>query len=184
MVSTPLNRRDIGGILLKSAICYILFLLIFVTGCNTVDDLVDDYNSTFKIDNGSKILVDNAGGIVLCPGDEGFDPSLILRDQYVIPNDALLQLGAPLKCSKYEWTITNKAGTRVNFTCYEASASVTAYTERLLRIYIPYSHIQCGTYRLKIAITGDNGVDYEDTADLIIYEKIASTTPAAGGGES
>lgn len=138
----------------------------------TVEDLVDDYNSTFKKTSGNTIVIEDLGSSVLSPGDPGFDPSLMLRDQYVISSKTLFQIGAPYRCTRYEWTISDKTGTKISYQCYQASEVVTACTERTLLIYIPYSRISCGSYTLKLSITGGDGEEYEDSATLIIYEAL------------
>lgn len=149
-----------------------LFLVGILSSCGGMEELVDDYNSTFGKQHANLVVIDDNGTEILSPGDEGFDPSKILRDQYVIDTETLFQVGAPIRCKKWIWSIIDISGNLMRFLPYDTDATGPAdtYNKRVIRLYIPFSQLQPGNYRIKIVITGLDDVDYTDSASFIIYE--------------
>lgn len=150
-------------------------LFVFCLGsCNdSVDDMLDDYNSKFS----NLDLYDSGASpeYELQPGDEGFDQSKMLQRVYNIDDRSLLQLGAPYACLSYEWKIQDKNKQEVSFKIYAngitSSNEITSWTGRTFDLYIPESELLTGTsYKLFLSVRGKDGKLYTCNSTLDIYE--------------
>ena len=145
-------------------------LLLLVIGCsNSVQTMLDDYNSNFTVTHN----VDDGSAPV--PGDKNFVASDMLFTEYYIASDDTLNLSAPLRCNSYSWVVTNPEEivldggdpTPINVGMFGG----TNANSREFITYIPESGLEVGkTYRLTLTVVGADGKTYTDTAGLVIYK--------------
>ena len=149
----------------------VVLFAVFTTSCmNSIDQMLEDYNSNFI----------KAHKLPIEPGDEGFDESDLLLEEYTVATDASLTINAPKTCYTYTWEIY-----KVEF----LSESVGGYwiedakkvlisfpgkyslTDQTLSFAIKeVSDFVPGTYEIRLAVVGRNGVRYKDAATLVIYK--------------
>lgn len=144
-------------------LCLMLLLLVpLLAGCsNSVQTMLDDYNSRFTAEEKEKIL---------SPGDEGFDEKDMLFLEYYVSYDDTLNLFGPYRCNSYTWTVVDpEIGEEVDIVMFSGH---TKY-QREYVTYIPESGLEAGrTYKLTLRVTDKEGNVYTDVCALVIYESI------------
>lgn len=158
-------------------------LLLLVIGCdNSVQTMLDDYNSNFTVTH----AVDDGKSPI--PGDVDFVASEMLFEEYYVASDDTLNLSAPFKCDSYTWVVTDPeekvpAGgtpTEINVVMFEGRDKVS----REFVTYIPESGLEVGkTYRITLTVVGTaDRKTYTDTAGLVIYKHYEFSTSDDTGG--
>lgn len=146
-------------------------LLLLVIGCeNSVQTMLDDYNSNFTVTH----AVDDGSAPV--PGDPDFVAEDMLFTEYYIASDDTLNLCAPLKCNSYRWVVTDpdenvpegSSPTEIDVVMFEDRDKVS----REFITYIPNSGLVAGkTYKLTLTVVGTaDRKTYTDTAGLVVYK--------------
>ena len=161
-----------------------LLLLTLVIGCsNSIQTMLDDYNSNFAIthavDDGSQPI----------PGDKDFVAADMLFTEYYVASDDTLNLSAPHKCDSYTWVVTDpeeyvpegSSPTPIDVVMFEGRDKVS----REFITYIPESGLEVGkTYQITLTIVGTlDKKTYTDTAGLVIYKHYEFTSSDDTGGE-
>lgn len=137
-------------------------LLCLFSCSHSLQDMVDEYNSNFvptkDKEEPSK------------PGDEDFDPDLMLFPTYYICTDGSVNLAAPESVT-YKWGLYNSKNEDITATlkCYETCGP----SDQEFRFYLPLSYpaVGVGTYKIELEVTDAVGNPYNDTATLIVYEQ-------------
>lgn len=135
------------------------------TGCtNTVDTMMDDYNSNFT-------AVSSGSGSVLCPGDSGFDEEAMLRDEYYLGQDCSLNLLGPPNCDSWSWEVRDPV-TDVAIATKQMNLSYAQYKviTPTFTLYGPDCGLENGkSYKLILEVKL-GGRKYRDIATLVTYE--------------
>lgn len=159
------KKKDQGIYLCKKHLLFCILSLsiicIVLSSClNGMDSLMDNYNSNFAV---SSIKTDDSKQ----PGDEGFDETTMLRQNYFVYSDATLSLAAPYGCDKYEWTIVDfSTGLELDVVTYGNSSK----TSRKFVTYVPDSPWVIGrTYKLTLTVKKED-VEYTDSCEVVIYK--------------
>ena len=174
-------------IVLTSALFSLFVAGVLLPSCkNDVYTMLEDYNSHFTPGTDwSKIKY---------PGDEGFDETKMLDDQYSVSSDGTITLAAPFNCKSYEWHFYKTLNTvtiGVSFTTNDFKATeLEDITDKLFYcnsswkdkrefiVYVPKSQLSPkeylgpGTYVLKLSVVGKNDLTYSDWCKVIIFEQI------------
>lgn len=142
----------------------IMILLLMCAGCkNSIDSMLDDYNSNFTIDTSIYETTPS-------PGDEDFIESGMLLDTYCVGSNETINLAAPYKCDSYSWVVTDPldANNEVTVKFFDGSMICNS---RLFVTYIPESGLKAGrTYKLTLTVTDKEGNAYKDFCELVIYQ--------------
>lgn len=146
-----------------------LFLLLVIGCSNSIQTMLDDYNSNFSVTHAQE--EDRPPS----PGEADFVAANMLYAEYYIASDDTLNLSAPIKCNSYTWVVTNpeeivpEGGTATPIPV-EMFAG-TNQNSREFITYIPDSGLEVGkTYRLTLTVVGSDGKTYTDSAGLVIYK--------------
>lgn len=157
---------------MKKTFVKIFFTTIFsisLFSCNTsMGSVVDDYNSNFIIDYSNSTTSD-----MLSPGDEGFNPSMMLKDEYFVGSDSTLNIFAPTKSHSQEWMVMDPLTDEPipvklfgnNYEQYVATGKVFSINAR-----------DCGleegrTYKLQLKVTDQGGLRYTDVCAIVVYKR-------------
>ena len=142
-------------------LCYIIFFGLFVSCYNSSQSLYESYNKKFGV--AEKIVSQED----LSPGDEGFDETLMLRQNYFVYSDATLSLAAPYNCDTYDWSIVDlSTGLELDVVTYGNSSR----TSRTFVTYVPDSPWVIGTtYKLTLVVKKED-VEYTDSCEVVIYK--------------
>lgn len=151
------------------------FLIPFSSCSNSIDDLVESYNSKYQQGMGG---YDSASGIA--PGEEGFAAEKMLASKYFIRSDGTLNLYAPPRCESYKWSLSKietetkigvfgnpvdvKVEKEVSLSLSNASTSSRGFV-----LYVPTSSVEIGTYKLSLTVTDKEGTEYTDSCVLVVY---------------
>lgn len=164
-----------------------LLLLLLVIGCsNSIQTMLDDYNSNFSVTH--DIVSDDSPS----PGEDGFDESEMLYDIYYVSDVNVLNLAAPKNCDTYIWTVrdpekkydeTNpRDGLRVYMFdegSMESRMFVTYIKEAVSppleqdSLGVKYDALEVGkTYQITLTVTkkGVGKGTFTDTAALVVYK--------------
>lgn len=151
-------------------------LLLLVIGCsNSVQTMLDDYNSNFTITH----AVDD--GTQPSPGDPDFVASDMLFPIYYVSSVDTLNLAAPYNCRSYTWVLTDPEE------AYDPAVGPTEIdlvmfndTDRVSRTFVAYipesldkGVLEIGkTYKLTLTVTEKNeeAKSYTDIAAVVIYK--------------
>lgn len=162
-------------------------LLLLVIGCdNSVQTMLDDYNSNFTITH--NVVNDDSPS----PGEEGYVESDMLYDVYYVSDVNVLNLAAPKNCDTYIWTIRDpekkydETNPRDGLRVYLFDQG--SMEQRLFTTYIPeaiappvatdtlgvaYDSLEVGkTYQITLTVT-KKGVGkgvFTDTAAVVVYK--------------
>lgn len=154
----------------------ISLLLLLVIGCsNSVQTMLDDYNSNFTVTH----AVDN--GTQPSPGDANFVASDMLFPIYYVSSVDTLNLAAPYNCRSYSWVLTDPEE------AYDPDVGPTEIdlvmfnnTDRVSRTFVTYIQeslekgiLEIGkTYKLTLTVTEKNeeAKSYTDIAAVVIYK--------------
>ena len=142
----------------------LLFLLgMIFTGCSdSINTMLEEYNGNFTVLNTEYIEP--------CPGDEDFDESKMLFEEYCVSYDDTLTLAAPKKCSAYKWILTDPDNYYAEITPVYFNGGTN--TERIYSMYIEKSGLKCGkTYRLLLAVFGEQTKKWHYCASSIVVYK-------------
>lgn len=142
-------------------LCLIIFLGFFAGCYNGSDSLYESYNKQFTVAEKTVSQED------LVPGDDGFDETLMLRQNYFVYSDATLSLAAPYGCDKYEWSVVDlSTGLELDVVTYGNSSR----TSRKFVTYVPDSPWVIGTtYKLTLKVKKED-VEYTDSCEVVIYK--------------
>lgn len=143
----------------------LLFLLgMIFTGCSdSINTMLEEYNGNFTV-------VDTEYTSP-CPGDEDFDESRMLFEEYFVAYDDTLTLAAPKKCNAYIWTLTDPDNSNNVITPKLFSGSTTR--TRTYSMYISESGLEYGkTYRLLLAAYGEATQKWHYcAASIVVYKR-------------
>ncbi len=153
-------------------------LLFCVTACsNSTTDVMSSYDEKFPVKKDAS-SDDYKPGI----GEEGFEESKMLEDEYFKSSDGTLQLRAPGNAAFYKWELYlqtpveydgaieyEKTLMTLPAICFQNGSSAT--TEYYI-VYIPFSGLNPGSYVISLTATSKGGQKYTDKAALIIYDAI------------
>ncbi|MBQ9281448.1 MAG: hypothetical protein IJ207_04525, partial [Treponema sp.] len=167
---------------MKKASAFVLIssflLLVLASACNTsVDDMLDDYNDGFNLGYTTVSDTKEEEEVILQPGEEGFDPASMLRDEYFLGWDATLNLYAPETADRFQWFLTDPDDIEENLiefcpcnSPYNGDYVVTEVTSRMLSIYAEDSRLDNGTtYKLTLNVW-KGGKKYTDICSLVVYQ--------------
>lgn len=142
----------------------LLFLLgIIFTGCSdSINTMLEEYNGNFTV-------VDTEYTSP-CPGDEDFDESKMLFEEYVVSYTDTLTLAAPKRCNSYRWHIYDPENGYQEITPKLFNGGTN--THRIYSMYIEESGLECGkTYRLLLAVYGESTRKWHYCASSIVVYK-------------
>ena len=144
----------------------LLFLLgMIITSCSdSINTMLEEYNGNFTVETTEYKAP--------CPGDEDFDESRMLFDEYIVASDDTLTLAAPKKCNIYKWTLQDPASK--NEEVKPVLFGGMSNTERIYSFYVDRSGLKTGkTYRLLLAVYGEATKQWHyDAAAVVVYERI------------
>lgn len=161
-------------VVLTSALVSLFAAAVVLNACkDNVYTMLDDYNSHFM--PAEDEIPDPK------PGDEGFEPSRMLRDKYDIYDNETLNLFGPNDCASYSWTIKNpfikhEIDDNGNTITYDVGKPVeldfsnSDYNAKSQRfVLIPSKHgLDLGVYILELAVTDSSNNVYKDSCKLNI----------------
>ena len=159
------------AIKMKLLFVILMFLALFFSCSNSLDDMVDDYNGGFTKDNTE--TEEDSAEETLYPGDDGYDQTEMLFEQYFLASDETLNLFAPSSkksATEYSWTLTQPSDTSKGSN-FAVLFQGTTYTSRRFVLYVPESTLEEGTYKLVLTVE-TAGKSYTDSCAIIIYESI------------
>lgn len=150
----------------------LLTLLIFLltTACKqSMNTLLDDYNSNFKV---YEEVIEAP-----CPGDPDFLPAEMLQDEYFVWDDSTLNLCAPNNCGKYSWIISDPDNDYKKVPVHHYMQSDESFFEewekQTFYINIPDSGLEAGkVYKLTLTVSSEGGDEYTDNAVIVIYKHL------------
>ncbi|WP_294431575.1 hypothetical protein [uncultured Treponema sp.] len=115
------------------------------------------------------------------PGDEGWNESMLLYEEYFLYDDAMLILATPKGCSNIAWTFYDpdndfnrvpvliRTGTDSNGNITYFKGSI--YTGEHLTLYVPESGLTGPkTYQLQLTIV-KGGNTYTDNCGIVVYQR-------------
>jgi len=115
----------------------------------------------------------------LNPGDEGFKEEYMLQNDYYVGNRMSLCVTAPL-AESYYWSMHRLekeesaswvGADSVKTAEFEFPSGVDQYS-RSFTFYVPeLPDLKLGTYLLVLKIRGKDGNEYQDTAEVVIYDQ-------------
>lgn len=133
-----------------------LYAVLSLCGCsNSIDTLIEDYNSNFKV-----ATVQQSYTLDDVIAED------ILRPYYAVSYTTTLCLTAPTGGVNYTWT----AEVDENANDIPVGKQYILGANRVLSLYIRNSNIKrWGTYKLTVSITRTSGEIIKDTAWLYVY---------------
>lgn len=176
-----MSMRHLTGITsknMKRVSAFVLILSILFCVCtfscnNSVDDMLEDYNGGFKKGYVKLKEKQDESDEVLQPGDEGFDQTKMLRDEYFLGWDSTLNLYAPETAERFQWYISDpddSDNTPVNFKPCGSDFIVSEITTRRFSLYAEDSELEDGTtYKLTLNVW-KGGKRYWDVCSLVVYQ--------------
>ena len=173
-------------VVLTSAL-FSIFTAVILSACkDNVYSMLEDYNSHF-------VPATNWTNTKY-PGEQGFDETRMLDEQYSVSSDGTITLAAPFNCKSYEWrfykTYNNIVRDGTLTTNSFKPTEIEDITSKLFFyngsgndkrefiVYIPSSRITVGdymgpgTYVLKLSVVGNNDQTYSDWCKIIVFEQI------------
>lgn len=146
----------------KSLVWFIISALMCITllgGCNlSFDTMLDSYNEQF-------LAVEEEKRIPI-PGDTDFVPEQMLKEKYIVADNATLNLAGPKGATSYLWQIYSlEDNSEISY--FKAKGTTTSIN---FVIYIANSPLKAGkAYKLTLTVGDGFGRKYSDTTKLIIY---------------
>ena len=146
-------------------------VLLLLSSCNnSLDDIMDDYNSAFEKEDDNEVY----DADVLYPGDPGFDETKMLYEKYFFSDNEELNLTAPsarYSATSYSWKLTLPDDE--TWECNSAKlAAGTTYSSRRFVMYAPLCELKSGkTYKLTLTVTVA-GKTYTDSCAIVFYNHI------------
>lgn len=167
---------------MKRSLAFVLsasfLVLLLASSCNnSVSDMLDDYNGGFTWGYTTVDTEEGDDGIVLQPGDQGFDERTMLRDEYFLGYDSTLNLYAPITSESVQWFICDPDDadeTKIEFNpCsepYDGTQAVTVVDTQIFSLYAEDSGLDNGTtYKLTLNVW-KGGKKYSDWCSLVVYQ--------------
>lgn len=107
--------------------------------------------------------------VSLSPGEPGFDPIKMLREEYFVWEDSTLILaGPPKNVITYRWEVFDPEDDFEQVTVNTIDGTVKG---QYFRIYLPQSKLKIEhTYKLTLTIKSTGGVEYTDTCSIVVYK--------------
>lgn len=140
------------------------FLIFAFVGCSNgsgLDDLLGEYNSNFTMPN-TQTQRDYTE-----PGDDEFDPSKMLLENYFVIDTGCFVVAGPMNCLSYNWKIAKTSELGTELPVHLIGDLNTSSRE--FAVYIPRSGLDVGSYRLTLTIVSQDGKEYTDTCRLVVY---------------
>jgi len=161
---------------MKKQLIFTLFLtaqLFLLTNCKTdVTSIIDDYNTNF-IPEAS--ITKHSGP---SPGEDDFTQDIMLENEYLVWEDATLNIAAPDNCGTYSWVITDPDDETatpipVHYFGTPVLETQTEWIHQTLYINIVDSGLTINrVYKLTLTVVGADGRTYTDVAALVVYKHL------------
>ncbi|MBQ7752225.1 MAG: hypothetical protein IJR80_01030 [Treponema sp.] len=151
-------------------------LLLLVIGCeNSVQTMLDDYNSNFTVTHAVE------DGSKPSPGDSDFVASEMLYPIYYVSSDDTLNLAAPYNCRSYRWVLTDPTEnydpaigpTEIDLVMFNGTDKVSRTFVAYMPDSITAGILEIGkTYKLTLTVTEKNeeAKSYTDIAAVVVYK--------------
>lgn len=153
---------------LLSIITFLIFSCMLFSCKTSIDSIIDEYNSNFTIDYANSITSD-----MLSPGDVGFNPAEMLKDEYYLGSDTTLNISAPYKSASFSWFVSNPLDDEIIPIKYFGNEyEQYVVTEKVFSIDARTCGLEVGkTYKLTLQVTDQGGLLYTDVCAIVVYQR-------------